>query len=51
MLLPALAASQTLPGTAHGELARAIFEEPVEINTVRDSGRLMRELSGKVAKE
>ncbi|MEP7227684.1 MAG: M20/M25/M40 family metallo-hydrolase [Gemmatimonadales bacterium] len=38
MLLPALAASQTLPPPAHRELARAILEELVEINTVRDSG-------------
>jgi len=38
MLLPALAASQTLPPPAHRELARAILEELVEINTIRDSG-------------
>ncbi|MGZ8398995.1 MAG: M20/M25/M40 family metallo-hydrolase [Gemmatimonadales bacterium] len=38
MLLPGLAASQTLPPPAHRELARAILEELVEMNTVRDSG-------------
>ena len=38
MLLPALAAGQTLPPPAHRQLARAILEELVEINTVRDSG-------------
>jgi len=38
MLLPALASSQTLPPPTHRQLARAILEELVEINTVRDSG-------------
>jgi acetylornithine deacetylase/succinyl-diaminopimelate desuccinylase-like protein len=38
MLLPALASSQTLPPPVHRQLARAILEELVEINTVRDSG-------------
>ena len=38
MLFPALAAGQTLPPPAHRELARAILEELVEINTTRDSG-------------
>jgi acetylornithine deacetylase/succinyl-diaminopimelate desuccinylase-like protein len=29
---------QTLPPPAHRQLARAIFQELIEINTVRDSG-------------
>jgi acetylornithine deacetylase/succinyl-diaminopimelate desuccinylase-like protein len=32
------ASSQTLPPPAHRQLARAIFQELIEINTVRDSG-------------
>jgi len=38
MLLPSLAISQTLPPPEHRQLARAILEQLVEINTVRDSG-------------
>ena len=38
LLFPSVAVSQTLPPPAHRELARAILEELVEINTVRDSG-------------
>ena len=39
MLLPALAAAQSLPPPEHRQLAREIFEELIEINTtVRDSG-------------
>jgi acetylornithine deacetylase/succinyl-diaminopimelate desuccinylase-like protein len=37
-LFPVLASSQTLPPPTHRQLARAIFQELVEINTVRDSG-------------
>jgi acetylornithine deacetylase/succinyl-diaminopimelate desuccinylase-like protein len=32
------ASSQTLPPPAHRQLARAMFQELIEINTVRDSG-------------
>ena len=38
VLLPVGAAAQTVPPPAHRQLARAILEELVEINTVRDSG-------------
>jgi acetylornithine deacetylase/succinyl-diaminopimelate desuccinylase-like protein len=38
VLLPVALGAQTLPPPAHRQLARAILEELVEINTVRDSG-------------
>ena len=38
VLLPAALTAQTLPPPAHRQLARAILEELIEINTVRDSG-------------
>lgn len=38
VLLPVAIPAQTLPPPAHRQLARAILEELVEINTVRDSG-------------
>jgi acetylornithine deacetylase/succinyl-diaminopimelate desuccinylase-like protein len=38
VLLPAAISAQTLPPPAHRQLARAILEELVEINTVHDSG-------------
>lgn len=37
-LLPTAVSGQSVPPPAHRELARAILEELVEINTVRDSG-------------
>ena len=38
VLLPVATTAQTLPPPAHRQLARAILQELVEINTVRDSG-------------
>ena len=38
MLLPAVGTGQALPPPAHRELARAIFQELIQINTTRDSG-------------
>ncbi|MEP7226742.1 MAG: M20/M25/M40 family metallo-hydrolase [Gemmatimonadales bacterium] len=37
-LLPVVTSAQTLPPPAHRQLARAILEELIEINTVHDSG-------------
>ncbi len=37
-LLPAAASGQTLPPPAHRQLARAILEELIAINTIGDSG-------------
>jgi acetylornithine deacetylase/succinyl-diaminopimelate desuccinylase-like protein len=37
-LLAAGASAQTLPPPAHRQLARAIFQELIEINTIQDSG-------------
>ena len=37
-LLPGAMSAQTLPPPAHRQLARAILEELIEINTVHDSG-------------
>jgi acetylornithine deacetylase/succinyl-diaminopimelate desuccinylase-like protein len=38
LLLPGRLSAQTLPPADHRQLARAIFQELIEINTTRDSG-------------